>query len=79
MLHFHKWEEIARERVEITMCQFGHSYNVLGLKTLEMCSKCETLRGFIYDSNGSRAWKLVDVLFDESEIDEAVRKYNDSK
>jgi len=75
MLHFHKWEEIIRERVEITMCQFGRSYNVLGLKTLEICSKCKTLRGFIYDSDGNRASKLVDVLFDKNELDEVIKKH----
>ena len=76
MFHFHKYETLVRERTTIIVTYLGRStHGVAGLKTLEQCSKCGKLRGYLIDGNGEAQQKVVEVIFSKEEIESALAPF----
>ena len=76
MFHFHKWETILRKRCKFSVSLFGKSMGThMGLRVLDICTKCGLGRGRLVDSDGESREKVIETLFSDEEIRDAVQPY----
>ena len=74
MFHFHKYKTVIKERTEVKVTNrlTGSSRSVIGLKALEVCTKCNKVRAFL--SDGSGTYQEIDscIPFTNEQIENAL-------
>jgi hypothetical protein len=75
MLHFHKWETVIKERCTVVRVVFGIKQTCVGLRVLEVCTKCGEIKAWLVDSSGDGSQKLPESVFSDEELELALTKH----